>query len=79
MCDIDRVWSRIHDRAQVHARENALLSTADARRIVLHICGQECSESPPELTIEYLARELVRLTLEGINPSRRYGSERGIA
>jgi hypothetical protein len=79
MTDIDRVWARIHDRAHVHARENALLSTLDARRIVAHICGEECSETPPDITIDFLARELVRLTLEGINPSGRYRSERGIA
>jgi hypothetical protein len=72
MTDIDRVWTRIHDRAHVHARENALLSMTDARRIVAFICGEECSDSPPEITMEYLASELVRLTLEGINPTGRY-------
>ena len=79
MNDEDRVWVRIHDRAQVHARENALLSMADARRIVAYICGEECIDAPAETAVEFLARELVRLTLDGINPSRRYRSERGIA
>jgi hypothetical protein len=79
MNDQDRVWARIHDRAGVHARENALLSVADARRIVAFICEQECTEAPPEMAIEFLARELVRLTLNGLTPSGRYRFERGIA
>ncbi|MBV8343677.1 MAG: hypothetical protein JO190_01615 [Candidatus Eremiobacteraeota bacterium] len=79
MADVDRVWARIHQLAEARARENALLTALDARRIVARICLQECPEQPPDIAIEFLAREFVRLTLEGINPSGRYRFERGIA
>ena len=79
MTEMDRVWARLKGRAEVDIRANVLLSMADARRIVQHVCSEECTETPPDQAIEFLARELVRLSLEGVRPAARLRSEHGIA
>ena len=70
MNGIDRVWERLHGRAELHAQSGVLISMADARRIVGYLCG-ECEARPSEAAIEDLAGELVRLTLEATDQLER--------
>lgn len=61
MNGIDRVWERLHDRAELHAQSGILVSLADARRIVGYLCN-DFAQRPTDETLENLAGELVRLT-----------------
>lgn len=70
MDEMDRVLERLKNRAEVHAQAGVLVSMADARRIVGHLCG-ECRSAPPEEVKERLATELVHLTIEANNSRRR--------
>jgi hypothetical protein len=64
MAEMDRVWKRLTERATMNADRNLLISMGDARRLVSNIYLDECGERPRAETTEFLARELVRLTLE---------------
>lgn len=79
MSEMDRVRTRLKDRAEVHSRANVLLSMEDARRIVHHICSEECGEFPTGEAVEHLARELVDSVLEGVKSPKRFPVQRGIA
>lgn len=70
MNGIDRVWERLHDRAELHAQSGVIVSMADARRIVGYLCG-EYAHRPSEAAIDGLAGELVRLTLEATDQLER--------
>jgi hypothetical protein len=58
------VWNRLKDTAATQGQTGYLISMADARFIVLRVCREERAEIPPPDALEYLASELVRLTLE---------------
>jgi hypothetical protein len=64
MAEMDRVWKRLKDRANINADGDLLISMGDARRLVSSIYLDECGKRPQAETTEFLARELVRLTLE---------------
>ncbi len=70
MYDLDPVWERLRDRAVLHAHSGVLVSMADARRIVVYLCG-EYAQRPGDDAIENLAGELVRLTLEATDRLHR--------
>jgi hypothetical protein len=77
MAEMDRVWKRLKDRANINADGNLLISMGDARRLVSSIYLDECGKRPQAETTEFLARELVRLTLEARGPSKppAYGED----
>ena len=64
MTEMERVWERVKLSASQHAASATLVSMADARYIVDSICDDESHKRPPGAAIDYLAGELVRLTLE---------------
>jgi hypothetical protein len=64
MAEMDRVWKRLRDRANLNADHDLLISMSDARRLVSNIYLDEWGERPRAETTEFLAGELVRLTLE---------------
>jgi hypothetical protein len=79
MDEMDRIWERLKDRAALHAEAGVLVSMADARRIVSHVCDGECKSLPPPEVQERLASELVRMTIEANNGRRRTRHvERGV-
>ncbi len=51
--------------AERHARTRGNLSLREAKLEVATLCQSEKTEQPPDDALEYLAGELVRLTLEG--------------
>lgn len=68
MTEMERVWMRMKTTATRFARRRALLSVPMSRTIVLKICSQQKAKSPPADALEYLATQLVRLTLEARFP-----------
>ena len=66
MTEMEKVWRRIKDRAAGYGDASLVISMADARGIVREMCRDELTArtEPPPDTVEYLATELVRLTLE---------------
>ena len=70
MADISRVWNRMKTSAQRHARVSNILSVREAKLEVAKLCQSEKTVQPPDDALEYLARELVRLTTES-RSSRR--------
>ena len=67
MAGINRVWTRMKASAERHARRTGYLSVREAKLEVAKLCESEKTEQPPDDALEYLANELVRLTLEGRN------------
>lgn len=70
MTDINRVWNRMKTAAQRHARVSNILSVREAKLEVAKLCQSEKTVQPPDDALEYLARELVRLTTESRNSRR---------
>ena len=68
MTDMERVWTRIKTAATRFARRRDFLSVPMSRTIVMRICSQQKAKSPPADALDYLATELVRLTLEARYP-----------
>lgn len=58
------VWNRMKLTAVIADERDYVISVADAKVIVADICWEEHKEYPPPEALEYLATELVRLTLE---------------
>ena len=67
MAGINRVWTRMKASAKRHARRTGYLSVREAKLEVAKLCQSEKTEQPHDDALEYLANELVRLTLEGRN------------
>lgn len=65
---MERVWTRLKTTAIKFAEHKRLISVRESRNTVLKICRQEKANSPPPDALQYLATELVRLTLEGQFP-----------
>lgn len=63
MTSIELIRTKIKARADTHADSGLLVSMADARRLVLEMFAQAELPCPSE-EIDYLASEMVRLTLE---------------
>jgi hypothetical protein len=62
MTDIDRVWTRLKDRAARYAERHKVLTVSDARFIVIETCREQRTDRPPPNGLERLADTLVRLT-----------------
>ena len=67
MSGMNRVWNRMKASAERHARRSGYLSIREAKLEVAKLCQSEKTEQPPDDALEYLGRELVRLTMEGRN------------
>jgi hypothetical protein len=67
MNTMERVWVRLKTTATKLAKSKKLVSVPESRDKVLEICRREKTNPPPD-AVEYLAVELVRLTLEGQTP-----------
>lgn len=65
MAGMNRVWNRMKSSAERHARQSGVLSVREAKLEVAKLCESEKTEQPPDDALEYLAAELVRLTVEG--------------
>lgn len=66
---MERVWARIKVIANKSARQKTLISMRESRSVVLRLCRQEKAETPPRDAVHFLAKELVRLSLEAQFPS----------
>lgn len=64
MAGINRVWNRMKASAERHARRRGgILSVREAKLEVATLCQSEKTEQPPDDALEYLAKELVQLTI----------------
>jgi hypothetical protein len=68
MTAIERVWTRMKTTATKNAQSKTLVSVRESRDTVLKICRREKAQRPTQETLQYLATQLVRLTLEGQYP-----------
>lgn len=61
------VWNRLKEKAATLGERGYLMRMADARFHVMRICREVGTEYPSLDTVEHLASELVRLSLEARN------------
>jgi hypothetical protein len=61
---MERVWSRMKISAIKSAQRKTVISMQESRNMVLKLCRQEKATTPPRDALQFLAKELVRLTLE---------------
>jgi len=66
---MERVWARIKASANKFADQKTLISMRESQSVVLKLCRQEKASTPPQDALQYLAKELVRLTLEAQFPT----------
>ena len=59
---------RMKARAAKSAHHGALVSMRESRDTVLKLCRQEKAQIPPREALQFLAKELVRLTVEARSP-----------
>jgi len=64
MNPMERVWKRMKVRATRFAHHSTLVSMRESRDTVLKLCRQEKAQIPPRDALHFLAKELVRLTVE---------------
>jgi hypothetical protein len=69
MNSMERVWIRMKVIASKSADQKALISMRESRNVVLRLCRQERLDTPPRDALHFLAKELVRLTLESQVPT----------
>jgi hypothetical protein len=62
---IERIWQGIKESAKQNGRRKRSITMPEAERIVESICQKEAALTLPREALEYLARELVRLSDEG--------------
>lgn len=65
---MERVWKRMNDMAAKFARYGTVCSMRESREAVLKLCRQERAQIPPREALQFLAKELVRLTVEARSP-----------
>lgn len=68
MNSMERVWTRLKLFAKKSADQKTLISMRESRNVVLRLCRQEKADAPPQDALHFLAKELVRLTLEAQFP-----------
>ncbi|MFY9664203.1 MAG: hypothetical protein WAL67_04900 [Candidatus Cybelea sp.] len=69
MNPMERVWARMKVRANKLAGQKTLISMPESQNAVLKLCRQEKASVPPGDALQFLAKELVRLTLEAQYPT----------
>jgi hypothetical protein len=65
---MERVWTRMNVSAANFADHKTLISMRESRNTVLKLCRQEKAKTPPRDVLQFLAKELLRLTLEAQFP-----------
>lgn len=55
---------RMKKTAVKSARRKVVINMRDSRNTVLELCRQEKAVTPPRGALQFLAKELMRLTLE---------------
>ncbi len=60
----DRIWDSLRKRATTQGESGYLMTMADAKFHVVGVCGDASAEYPSSDDLEFLASDLVRLTLE---------------
>jgi hypothetical protein len=68
MNSMERVWVRMKVRANKFANKKTLISMRESQDTVLKFCRQEKANAPPRDAVQFLAKELVRLTVEAQYP-----------
>ena len=68
MNPMERVWTRMKVNAAKSADHKTSISMRESRNVVLKLCRQEKAQTPPRDALQFLAKELVRLTLEAQFP-----------
>ena len=68
MNPMERVWKRMKVMAARFARYGTLVSMRESQDAVLKLCRQEGAQIPPREALQFLAKELVRLTVEARSP-----------
>jgi hypothetical protein len=68
MNPMERVWTRMKVSAAKFAGHKTLISMRESRSTVLKLCRQEKAKTPPRDALQFLAKELVRLTVEAEFP-----------
>lgn len=64
MSEMEQVWERLKERAVAYAASETLVSANEARAVVIAICAETFRQRPAAEAIDYMAGELVRLTIE---------------
>ena len=64
MNSMERVWTRMKEAAVKSARRKTVITMRESQDTVLKFCRQEKASSPPQDALQFLAEELMRLTLE---------------
>jgi hypothetical protein len=65
---MERVWKRMKVMAAKSARYRTVVSMRESQDAVLKLCRQEKAQIPPREALQFLAKELVRLTVEARSP-----------
>jgi hypothetical protein len=68
MNSMERVWKRMKVMAAKSARYRTVVSMRESQDVVLKLCRQEKAQIPPQEALRFLAKELVRLTVEARSP-----------
>lgn len=69
MNSMERVWTRMKKSANKSADQKILISMPESQDAVLKFCRLEKAEAPPRDALQFLAKELVRLSLEAQLPT----------
>lgn len=65
---MERVWVRMKVRANKSANQKTLISMRESQDMVLKFCCLEKANAPPRDALQFLAKELMRLTAEAQSP-----------
>lgn len=68
MNPMERVWTRMKISAVKSADHKTVINMRESQETVLKLCRQEKAETPPRDALQFLAKELVRLTREAQVP-----------
>jgi hypothetical protein len=68
MNPMERVWKRMKVKAAKFARHGTPVSLRESQDAVLELCRQEKVQVPPREAVQFLAEELLRLTVEARSP-----------
>ena len=79
MNSMERVWTRMKEAAVKSARRKTVITMRESQDTVLKFCRQEKASSPPQDALQFLAEELMRLTLEAHAASANLPAAGGIA
>jgi hypothetical protein len=79
MKETDRVWVRVQETAIAFGARGGGVSMADARFAILAICSEEDVTLSPAWAVDYLAAELIRMSLAARNTTPDEGRPAAVA